>query len=79
MFESWIVDDKMDKSNLYGFEMREGQMVSVKVDNDAVGPSLKDMGVQHRKLASGSSCTDAGGSLKASVRRFWMPRATRRN
>ena len=48
VFESWIVDDpKMDKSNLYGFEMREGTwMVSVKVDNDAVWKAIREKDVR---------------------------------
>jgi hypothetical protein len=42
--ESWLIEDeKMDKSNLYGFNLPKGTwMISMKVDNDEVWQQVKD-------------------------------------
>ena len=42
--ESWIVEDsKKDKSNLYGYELKEGSwVVTMRIDNDEVWQQIKD-------------------------------------
>jgi phage head maturation protease len=42
--ESWLIEDeKMDKSQLYGFNLPKGTwMISMKVDNDEVWQDVKD-------------------------------------
>ncbi len=44
VIESWIVEDeRMDKSNIYGLNAKEGSwVVTMKVDNDAVWQDIKD-------------------------------------
>jgi hypothetical protein len=44
VIESWIVEDeRMDKSNVYGLNAKEGSwVVTMKVDNDAVWQDIKD-------------------------------------
>ena len=44
VIESWIVEDeRMDKSNIYGLNAKEGSwVVTMKVDNDAVWKDIKD-------------------------------------
>lgn len=44
VIESWIVEDeRMDKSNIYGLNAKEGSwVVTMKVDNDSVWQDIKD-------------------------------------
>ena len=44
VIESWIVEDeRMDKSNIYGLNAKEGSwVVTMKIDNDAVWQDIKD-------------------------------------
>ena len=44
VIESWIVEDeRMDKSNIYGLNAKQGSwVVTMKVDNDAVWQDIKD-------------------------------------